>query len=59
MTSTFAPLTSAFAQAIISSDPSKDPVALDAARTAIIDFLACAIAGAGDRTTGILADTVG
>jgi 2-methylcitrate dehydratase PrpD len=59
MTSTFAPLTSAFAQAIISSDPSKDPVALDAARKAIIDFLACAIAGAGDRTTGILADTVG
>ncbi|MFS8144558.1 MmgE/PrpD family protein [Rhizobium sp. BR 249] len=59
MTSTSAPLTSAFAQAIVSSDPSKDAAAMDAARTAIIDFLACAIPGARDRTTGILADAVG
>ncbi|RUM05642.1 MmgE/PrpD family protein [Rhizobium chutanense] len=59
MTTTFAPLTSAFAQAIISSDPLEDPAAVDAARAAIIDFLACAIAGARDRTTGILADAIG
>ncbi|MBX5083627.1 MmgE/PrpD family protein [Rhizobium lentis] len=59
MTNTFAPLTSEFAQAIISSNPGEDRAATDAARTAIIDFLACAIAGARDRTTGILADAVG
>lgn len=59
MTRTFAPLTSAFAEAIIASDPLKDAAAMDAARLAIIDFLACAIAGARDRTTGLLADTVG
>ncbi|MFB2603754.1 MmgE/PrpD family protein, partial [Rhizobium phaseoli] len=59
MTRTFAPLTSAFAEAIIASDPLKDVAAMDAARLAIIDFLACAIAGARDRTTGLLADAVG
>lgn len=59
MTTTFAPLTSAFARAIICSDPLEDPAAVEAARTAIIDFLACAIAGARDRTTSILADAIG
>ncbi|ANL27317.1 MmgE/PrpD family 2-methylcitrate dehydratase protein [Rhizobium phaseoli] len=59
MTRTFAPLTSAFAEAIIASDPLKDVAGMDAARLAIIDFLACAIAGARDRTTGLLADAVG
>ncbi|MEX2694748.1 MmgE/PrpD family protein [Rhizobium mongolense] len=59
MTTVGAPLTHAFAQAIITSDPTKDAAAMGAARTAIIDFLACTIAGAGDRTTDLLADAVG
>ncbi|MBZ9605481.1 MmgE/PrpD family protein [Phyllobacterium chamaecytisi] len=53
------PLTYAFAEAIVTSDPTRDIPAMNAARTAIIDFLACAIAGAGDRATGILAQAVG
>ena len=53
------PLTYAFAEAIVTSNPTRDIPAMNAARTAIIDFLACAIAGAGDRTTGILAQAVG
>lgn len=59
MTTTSAPLTHAFAEAIITSDPMTVAAAMEAARTAIIDFLACAIAGAGDRTAAILADAVG
>ncbi len=51
--------TTAFATAIITSDPSKDDAAVDAARTAITDFLACMIAGANDRTTDILAGVIG
>lgn len=54
-----APLTTAFASAILNSDPTADAGAMDAARTAIIDFLACTIAGAGDRTTDLLAKAVG
>ena len=54
-----APLTHAFAEAIVTSDPTADVAAMEAARTAIIDFLACAIAGAGDSSTGILAKAVG
>ncbi|TWB53082.1 2-methylcitrate dehydratase PrpD [Rhizobium sp. ERR 922] len=54
-----APLTTAFAEAIVHSAPGRDPAAIGAARTAIIDFLACAIAGAGDRTTSLLAQAVG
>ncbi len=54
-----APLTTAFADAIINSDPTRDAAAMEAARTAIIDFLACTIAGAADRTTGVLAKAVG
>jgi 2-methylcitrate dehydratase PrpD len=54
-----APLTTAFAGAIVKSDPTRDVAAMDAARTAIIDFLACTIAGASDRTTGVLAKSVG
>ena len=53
------PLTTAFASAIVGSDPRRDTGAMDAARTAIIDFLACTIAGAADRTTGVLANAVG
>jgi len=59
MTATSAPLTHAFAEAIINSDPARDPAAILAARTAIVDFLACALAGAGDRTTGLLAEAIG
>lgn len=54
-----APLTTAFAGAIVNSDPTSDAAAMDAARTAIIDFLACTIAGASDRTTSVLAKSVG
>lgn len=54
-----APLTTAFAGAIVNSDPTRDADAMQAARTAIIDFLACTIAGASDRTTGVLAKAVG
>ena len=59
MTATSAPLTHAFAEAIINSDPARDPAAILAARTAIVDFLACTLAGAGDRTTGLLAEAIG
>jgi 2-methylcitrate dehydratase PrpD len=59
MTGTSAPLTYAFAEAIINSDPASDATATTAARRAIVDFLACALAGSGDRTTGVLADAVG
>lgn len=58
-TTTAAPLTSAFARAIVQSEPARDNAAMAAARTAIIDFLACAIAGAGERTTGIVATALG
>jgi 2-methylcitrate dehydratase PrpD len=54
-----APLTTFFAEAIVTSGPSTNPTAMTAARTAIIDFLACTIAGAADRTTAVLADVVG
>lgn len=50
------PLTTAFAEAIVSSEPLKDKAAFQAARTAIIDWLACAFGGALDRTTLILLD---
>ncbi|WP_145632686.1 MmgE/PrpD family protein [Neorhizobium alkalisoli] len=59
MTMATAPLTTAFAEAIVHSDPTRDPAAIETARTAIIDFLACAIAGASDRTTGILGRAIG
>lgn len=59
MANTAAPRTTAFAEAIVSSDPRRDLAAMEAARTAVIDFFACAIAGARDRTTGILATAVG
>lgn len=58
-TTTAAPLTSAFSRAIVQSEPDRDNAAMAAARTAIIDFLACAIAGVGERTTGIVATAVG
>jgi 2-methylcitrate dehydratase PrpD len=48
------PLTTAFAEAIVSSKPLRDETAVSAARTAIVDWLACAFGGSGDRTTRIL-----
>lgn len=48
------PLTTAFAEAIVSSKPLLDQAAVSAARTAIVDWLACAYGGSGDRTTTIL-----
>ncbi|MGV1871934.1 MULTISPECIES: MmgE/PrpD family protein [Agrobacterium] len=51
--------TTAFAKAIVKSDPSKDHTAMGVARMAIIDFLACTIAGANDRTTSVLAGVIG
>jgi 2-methylcitrate dehydratase PrpD len=59
MTSSSAPLTTAFAAAIVKVDPSRDSDAMAAARTAIIDFLACTIAGSKDRTTAVLAKSLG
>ncbi|ARO34282.1 MmgE/PrpD family 2-methylcitrate dehydratase protein (plasmid) [Rhizobium sp. NXC14] len=48
------PLTTAFAEAITSVDPLRDEAAVAAARTAIVDWLACAFGGSADRTTRIL-----
>ncbi len=59
MTVSSAPLTTAFAAAIVKSDPSRNADAMAAARTAIIDFLACTIAGSKDRTTAVLAKSLG
>ncbi|MFT4180775.1 MAG: MmgE/PrpD family protein [Rhizobium sp.] len=52
------PLTTAFAEAIVTSEPLKDEAAVRAARTAIVDWLACAFGGAQDRTTPILLETL-
>lgn len=54
-----APITTAFATAITKADPRQDRAAMEAARVAIVDFLACAIAGASDRTTELLAKALG
>ncbi|AWN54106.1 MmgE/PrpD family protein [Methylobacterium sp. 17Sr1-1] len=50
-------LTHRFAAAIVASAPSD--AAVDAARLAILDLLACTLGGADDRSTGILAGTLG
>lgn len=57
-TATIIPLTQSLAEAIVSSNPRGDESAMSAARTAIIDFLACALGGAEDRSTKILLDTL-
>jgi 2-methylcitrate dehydratase PrpD len=49
-------LTATFAEAIVTSAPLDDAEAITRARTAIIDWLACAFGGANDRTTNILLD---
>ncbi len=50
-------LTREFAAAIAAAAPSEEAVA--AARLAILDLLACTLGGAGDRSTGILVETLG
>lgn len=52
-------LTLAFARAIAGSRPREDAAAMAAARLAIVDFLACAIAGARDPSTRLLVETLG
>ncbi|MBK3745388.1 MmgE/PrpD family protein, partial [Paraburkholderia aspalathi] len=47
-------LTKALSLAILSSEPHNDKDAMLAARIAIVDFLACALGGANDRSTQIL-----
>ena len=48
------PLTTAFAEAIVSAEPLRDEAAVTVARKAMVDWLACAFGGAADRTTRIL-----
>lgn len=51
-------LTLLLARAILSSNPATDEAAITAARTALVDFFACALGGAGDRSTRMLIDTL-
>lgn len=50
-------LTLSLAQSIVTSDPHGDPQAIAIARTALVDFFACVLGGASDRSTRILIDT--
>lgn len=50
-------VTEALSQAIIGSKPSAEAVAI--ARTAIVDFLACALGGANDRSTRLVSKVLG
>lgn len=50
-------LTLHLAEAIAASDPLRDDEAVTIARTALIDFLACVLGGAADRSTKILIDS--
>lgn len=52
------PVTVELAHAILSSRPLEDTQAINAARTALIDFFACALGGASDRSTKILIETL-
>lgn len=52
-------ITAALSEAIIASDPASDADAMRAARTAIVDFLACALGGASDRSTLLLRKVLG
>lgn len=51
------PLTRLLAEAILNSDPHQTPAAIESARTALIDILACTLGGAADKSTKILIDT--
>lgn len=50
-------LTLHLAEAIVASSPLVDDAAITIARTALIDFFACVLGGAADRSTKILIDT--
>lgn len=50
-------LTLRLAEAIAASDPLRDEEAVTIARTALIDFFACVLGGAADRSTKILIGT--
>ncbi len=50
-------LTLHLAEAIAASDPLRDEEAVTIARTALIDFFACMLGGASDRSTKILIDS--
>ncbi|MFE1599832.1 MmgE/PrpD family protein [Methylobacterium sp. ID0610] len=52
-------LTRGLAEAVAASDPAADAAAMTAARLAIVDFLACALGGADDRSTRLLIETLG
>ena len=49
-----APLTAQLARLIATADPGGSPEAVEAARDAVLDFLACAFPGAADPGTGIV-----
>jgi len=51
--------TAALADAIVASRPDTDPAAMTAARVALVDFLACALAGSTDPSIAILRTTFG
>jgi len=50
-------VTKTLSQAIIGSEPSPEAIAV--ARTAIVDFLACALGGANDRSTLLVRKVLG
>ncbi|WP_189490010.1 MmgE/PrpD family protein [Limoniibacter endophyticus] len=52
-------LTQTLSEAIASADPLHDASAMKAGREAIVDYLACAIAGAADRSTLVVRDALG
>ncbi|SDP34317.1 MmgE/PrpD family protein [Phyllobacterium sp. OV277] len=58
MQETHIPITVALSKAILSSLPLDDAEAIKAARTALIDFFACALGGADDRSTKILMEVL-
>ncbi|MGU3402403.1 MmgE/PrpD family protein [Methylobacterium brachiatum] len=53
------PRTAALAEAIVASRPEADPAAMGAARIALVDFLACALAGSTDPSLTTLRSVFG
>ncbi|MCJ2059026.1 MmgE/PrpD family protein [Methylobacterium sp. J-048] len=53
------PRTAALAEAIVASRPDTDPAAMRAARIALVDFLACALAGSTDLSLATLRGVFG
>ncbi|MDF2599859.1 MAG: hypothetical protein K0Q54_2682 [Methylobacterium brachiatum] len=53
------PRTAALAEAIVASRPEADPAAMGAARIALVDFLACALAGSTDPSLAIVRGVFG